>query len=108
MVLCALKGSQDSPVMEDKTLKIYARHVVRIGREPRHSFAVTIPRKICRTLQIEKGSVLYFRLAGNAFVASKEKPVIAMAEPTITRENEPKKEKGDVTVAGISLADLQY
>jgi hypothetical protein len=45
---------------------------MKIGREPRHSLMVTIPRKICETLQIGKGTILYFKLEGNGFVVSKE------------------------------------
>lgn len=45
---------------------------MRMGREPRHSLMITIPRKICRELNIEKGSKLYFKLDNDRFVVSKE------------------------------------
>ena len=53
-------------------IQIHARRVMKMGREPRHSLMVTIPRKICKSLQIDKGAILYFKLEGNGFVVSKE------------------------------------
>ena len=43
-----------------------------MGREPRHSLMVTIPRKICRELNIEKGTKLYFKKYNDRFIVSKE------------------------------------
>ncbi|MGI0060096.1 MAG: hypothetical protein ACREBJ_10055, partial [Nitrosotalea sp.] len=52
--------------------KIYARSVIKMGHEPEHSFMVTIPKKICDILQIEKGTRLYFKLEDCRFVISKD------------------------------------
>lgn len=99
--------------------KIFERIVMRMGREPEHSLTVTIPKKICESLQIEKGARLYFKLEENWFVVSKDIKsldniinndnggitTIDSIEP-ITKENGNK--KGEIIVDGISLADLQY
>lgn len=96
------------------TQKIYARRVMKMGREPRHSLMVTIPRKICSELQIGKGAILYFKLEGNKFVVSKDSKFLegmnSNHDDTITVESiEPAKEKKmDISVGGVSLADLQY
>lgn len=98
------------------TQKIYARGVVKIGREPRHSLMVTIPKKICDALQIEKGTRLYFKLEENRFVVSKDDKFLNGSKEgsnsdtmTIETASEVTKEKEkDVTVDGISLSDLQY
>ncbi|MGI0093897.1 MAG: hypothetical protein ACREA8_07325 [Nitrosotalea sp.] len=95
--------------------KIYARSVIKMGREPEHSFMVTIPKKICDILQIEKGTRLYFKLEDCRFVISKDikslddnNDSVILIEPInqITKETE--KKKVDVIVDGVSLADLQY
>lgn len=99
--------------------KIYARKVMKIGREPEHSLMVTIPKKICESLQIEKGARLYFKLEENRFVVSKDiksldnivsndNYTITTIEYTnpITKENGNKKE--EVIADGVSLAELQY
>ncbi|MEO9277055.1 MAG: AbrB/MazE/SpoVT family DNA-binding domain-containing protein [Nitrososphaera sp.] len=52
--------------------KIYARSVMKMGQEPQHSLMVTIPRKICRELNIEKGIKLYFKMYHDRFIVSKE------------------------------------
>ncbi|MGI0070232.1 MAG: AbrB/MazE/SpoVT family DNA-binding domain-containing protein [Nitrosopumilaceae archaeon] len=89
--------------------------MVKIGREPKHSLAVTIPRKICKALHIEKGGVLYFKLEENRFVVSKENRILGGStesnkHDTVTVEsvNQVTKEKENVIMGGISLADLQY
>ncbi len=94
--------------------KIYARRVVKIGREPRHSLMVTIPREICTELQIGKGTRLYFKLEGCRFVVSKDGKFLESTDSndgTITIESiAPTKEKKemDISVGGVSLADMQY
>jgi antitoxin component of MazEF toxin-antitoxin module len=95
--------------------KIYTRSVMRMGREPEHSLIVTIPRKICGALQIEKGTRLYFKLEENRFVVSKEiKSLENVTENrndstvTVNSSDQTKKERGDITVQGISLVDLRY
>lgn len=99
--------------------KIYARKVMKMGREPEHSLMVTIPRKICESLQIEKSTILYFKLEENRFVVSKDIKsldgtvsnnnytitTMESANP-ITKENGNKKE--EVMVDGVSLVELQY
>ena len=98
--------------------KIYARSVIKMGHEPKHSFMVTIPKKICERLQIEKGTRLYFKLEDCRFAVSKNikslddnnsvsnNDSIISIEPINQMTNE--KEKRDVIVDGVSLADLQY
>ena len=96
--------------------KIYARKVMRMGREPEHSLMVTIPRKICTELQIGKGTMLYFKLEENCFVVSKDSKFLdGITEnnngdtDTIEAANHVTKEKEkDIIIDGISLADLQY
>lgn len=96
--------------------KIYARSVMRMGRESQHSFMVTIPKKICNVLQIEKGTKLYIKLEEKRFVVSKDSKFLhnkiedTSCDTTIVESvNHPtKKEKEDVIVHGISLDDLQY
>lgn len=95
--------------------KIYARSVMKIGREPQHSLMVTIPRKICKYLQIEKGTRLYFKLEENRFVVSKEIKFLGNITENsndstvrVNSSDQTKKEREDITVQGISLADLQY
>jgi antitoxin component of MazEF toxin-antitoxin module len=95
--------------------RIYERSVIQMGYKPKHSFMVTIPRKICESLQIEKGTRLYFKLEGNRFVVSndikslddiicKDSDSVATIESTKTK----KEDKEDIIVDGISLADLRY
>ncbi len=99
--------------------KIFERIVMKMGREPEHSLTVTIPKKICEKLQIEKGTRLYFKLEENRFVVSKDiksldgmtsnyNHTITTIESTnpITKENGNKKE--EVIVDDVSLAELQY
>ena len=99
--------------------KIFERIVMKMGREPEHSLTVTIPKKICKSLQIEKGTRLYFKLEENRFVVSKDiksldgmtsndNYTITTIESTnpITKENGNKKE--EVIVDDVSLAELQY
>jgi hypothetical protein len=104
--------------------KVYARSVIKMGREPEHSFMVTIPKKICDILQIEKGTRLYFKLEDCRFAVSKNiksldytnddnnddnnNDSIISIEPAnqITKEKE--KKKVEVIMDGVSLADLQY
>jgi bifunctional DNA-binding transcriptional regulator/antitoxin component of YhaV-PrlF toxin-antitoxin module len=100
--------------------KIYSRSVIKMGREPEHSFMVTIPKKICEGLQIEKGTRLYFKLEDCKFAVSKNikslddnnddinNDSIISIEPAnqITKEKE--KKKVEVIMDGISLVDLQY
>jgi bifunctional DNA-binding transcriptional regulator/antitoxin component of YhaV-PrlF toxin-antitoxin module len=97
--------------------KIYSRRVMKIGHEPRHSFMVTIPRNICNVLQIEKGTRLYFKLEENRFVVSKDiKFLDSITESsnddtvTVKSANEitKEKERNDIILDRISLADLQY
>ncbi|MGB9003109.1 MAG: hypothetical protein WCC52_04820 [Nitrosotalea sp.] len=94
--------------------KIYTRSVMKMGREPRHSLMVTIPRKICHELQIEKGTKLYFKLEESKFVVSKDDKFLESTDSndnTITIESTErvKEKKGvGISVAGMSLADLQY
>ena len=95
--------------------KIYARSVMKMGREPEYSLMVTIPRKICEALQIEKGTRLYFKLEENRFIVSKEERFLWSrtednSDGTITdcTSDQTKKEREDVMVHGISLADLGY
>lgn len=94
--------------------KIYIRSVIKMGRESRHSLMVTIPREICSELQIGKGTKLYFKLEGRRFVVSKDSKFLESTDSndnTITIKSiEPAKEKKemDISVAGVSLADLQY
>lgn len=99
--------------------KIYTRKVMKMGHEPEHSFMVTIPKKICESLQIEKGIILYFKLEESRFVVSKDIKsldgitnnnnytitTVESANP-ITKENGNKKK--EVMVDGVSLAELQY
>jgi antitoxin component of MazEF toxin-antitoxin module len=84
--------------------KIFARKVLKIGHESSHSLAVTIPAKICKALQIEKGTTLYFKLDGNNVMVSKEKLLGIISNST---ESESKKEE-DVRMREISLSDLHY
>ncbi len=99
--------------------KICARKVMKMGREPEHSLMVTIPKKICESLQIEKGIILYFKLEESKFVVSKDiksldniasndNGTITTIESTdpITKENGNKKE--EVIVDDVSLVELQY
>ena len=99
--------------------KIFERIVIRMGREPEHSLTVTIPRKICESLQIEKGARLYFKLEENRFVVSKDIKSLDGAVNNdnctitaidfidkITKENGNKKK--EVIADGVSLAKLQY
>lgn len=86
-----------------------------MGQDPQHSLMVTIPRKICNTLQIEKGTMLYFKLEENRFVVTKNSKFLECSTEnsnddtvTIGIQNNITKEKKDVIVKGISLADLQY
>ncbi|MDE1862093.1 MAG: AbrB/MazE/SpoVT family DNA-binding domain-containing protein [Thaumarchaeota archaeon] len=97
------------------TQKIYARSVMKMGHEPQHSLMVTIPRKICKILQIEKGTILYFKLEENRFVVSKDRKFLECSPEdihddtaTIESLNQITKEKRNVIMDGISLADLQY
>lgn len=94
--------------------KIYARSVMKMGHESRHSLMVTIPREICTELQIGKGTKLYFKLEGCRFVVSKDGKFFESTDSndgTITIESiehvKEKKER-DISVGGVSLADLQY
>ena len=87
---------------------------MRMGHEPRHSLMVTIPREICTEIQIGKGTRLYFKLEENKFVVSKDVKFLESTDSNddiITIESiAPAKEKKemDISVAGVSLADLQY
>lgn len=98
--------------VDDQATRIYARRVVKMGRESKHSLMVTIPRKICIELQIEKGTKIYFKLETNRFVVSKDDKFLESRDGndnTTTIESVVStKEKKDVIVDGISLADLQY
>ncbi|MDE1766451.1 MAG: AbrB/MazE/SpoVT family DNA-binding domain-containing protein [Thaumarchaeota archaeon] len=92
--------------------KIHARSVMRMGREPRHSLMVTIPREICNALQIEKGNMLYFKLEGNKFAVSKDSKfehTDGNDNTTTVESIAPTKEKKmDISMTGVSLSDLQY
>ena len=101
--------------------KIYSRSVMKMGREPEHSLMVTIPKRICEKLQIEKGTRLYFKLEGCKFVVSKDSKsldnddinnddttIIESIKQTKEESHLDKKEEEDVIVDGVSLADLQY
>jgi antitoxin component of MazEF toxin-antitoxin module len=98
--------------------KIYARSVIKMGREPKHSLMAIIPKRICEKLQIEKGTRLYFRLENCIFAVSKDSKFLDNDtdnnDDTITIEfvnqiaKEKKNKKVDVIVDGVSLADLQY
>ncbi|MDE1845179.1 MAG: AbrB/MazE/SpoVT family DNA-binding domain-containing protein [Thaumarchaeota archaeon] len=95
--------------------KIFERSVMRMGREPEHSLIVTIPKKICEKLQIEKGARLYFKLEESRFVVSKD---IKSLDNMVSNDNgaitiiESTKENGnkkkEVMADGVSLAELQY
>ncbi len=98
-------------------IKNHARRVMKMGRKPKHSFMVTIPRKICNILQIKKGTKLYFKLEGNRFVVSKDSKFLdgiteSNNDDTVTIEAvnhaTKEKERRDIISDGISLADLQY
>ncbi len=90
--------------------KIHARRVMKMGREPRHSLMVTIPRKICKSLQIGKGTVLYFKLEENCFIVSQDLKLLENNSQYVKTDIsvESKKEGENVITGGISLADLQY
>jgi bifunctional DNA-binding transcriptional regulator/antitoxin component of YhaV-PrlF toxin-antitoxin module len=100
------------------TQKIFERSVMKMGREPEHSLTVTIPKKICEKLQIEKGTRLYFKLEDCMFIVSKDSKSlyydgINNSGCTTTIEStKPTKENGnkkkEVIVDGMSLAELQY
>lgn len=95
---------------------------MKMGREPEYSLMVTIPKKICEKLQIEKGTRLYFKLEDYTFVVSKDSKSLynddinnnddtTMIESIKqTKEENPEDKKGekDIIVDGMSLADLQY
>jgi bifunctional DNA-binding transcriptional regulator/antitoxin component of YhaV-PrlF toxin-antitoxin module len=99
--------------------KIYSRSVMKMGREPEHSLMVTIPKRICEKLQIEKGTRLYFKLEDYKFVVSKDSKsldddinnddttIIESIKQTKEESHLDKKEE-DVIVDGVSLAELQY
>lgn len=106
MVLRAFYAIHPLQWMESATPKIQSRKVLMIGRESRHSLAVTIPAKICKALKIEKGTVLYFKLEENHLVVSKEKPFQTDAADVIKLQESKKVE--DVKLEGISLSDLHY
>ena len=98
--------------------KIFERIVMKMGREPEHSLTVTIPKRICESLQIEKGTRLYFKLEENRFVVSKDiksldgitsndnYTITTIDSTKSTKENGNKKE--EVITNGVSLAELQY
>lgn len=102
--------------------KIFSRRVMKMGREPEHSLMVTIPKKICEKLQIEKGTRLYFKLEDYTFVVSKDSKyldnddinddddvtTIESIKQTKEENQEDKKGERDIIVDGMSLADLQY
>ncbi|MDE1861990.1 MAG: AbrB/MazE/SpoVT family DNA-binding domain-containing protein [Thaumarchaeota archaeon] len=96
--------------MDDQATRIYARRVVKIGREPKHSLVVTIPRKICKVLQIEKGTKIYFKLDEDHFIVSKDSKFLEgyLQYMKMVTPVDSKKEKEGVIAGGISLADLQY
>lgn len=91
---------------------------MKMGREPEHSLMITIPKKICESLQIEKGARLYFKLEDGRFVVSKDiksldnivsnnnGTITAIDSAKSTKENGNKKE--EVIADGVSLAELQY
>lgn len=85
-----------------------------MGREPEHSLMVTIPRKICNALKIEKGTNLYFKLESNRFIVSKDcEPIddkVENSNSTLTKTGhvETTKKDGVIIAGGISIADLQY
>ena len=88
---------------------IFTRKVKRLGREPEHSLMVTIPRKICNALKIEKGTKLYFKLEGNNFIVSKDcEPVDTKVEDgndamTETRNVGTTKKMGRLLLGGYRL-----
>lgn len=91
--------------------KIFSRRVMKMGREPEHSLMVTIPKRICEKLQIEKGTKLYFNLEDCRFVVSKyikslDNDDTTTIESIKQTKEEDKKEK--IIVDGVSLAELQY
>ncbi len=101
--------------------KIYSRSVMKMGREPEHSLMVTIPKRICEKLQIEKGTRLYFKLEDCRFTVSKDSKFLDNYDinnnDDITsvesikqtkEENQEDKKEEDVIVDGVSLAELQY
>jgi bifunctional DNA-binding transcriptional regulator/antitoxin component of YhaV-PrlF toxin-antitoxin module len=102
--------------------KIFSRRVMKMGREPEHSLMVTIPKKICEKLQIEKGTRLYFKLEDYKFIVSKDSKsldnedinnnddttIIESIKQTKGENQEDKKGEKDIIVDGVSLADLQY
>jgi len=95
---------------------------MKMGREPEHSLMVTIPKRICEKLQIEKGTRLYFKLEDCRFVVSKDiksldndginnnndTTIIESIKQTKGENQEDKKGEKDIIVDGVSLADLQY
>jgi antitoxin component of MazEF toxin-antitoxin module len=101
--------------------KIDSRSVMKMGSEPEHSLMVTIPKRICEKLQIEKGTRLYFKLEDYRFTVSKDSKFldnddinndddttsIEFIKQTKEENQEDKKEE-DVIVDGVSLAELQY
>jgi bifunctional DNA-binding transcriptional regulator/antitoxin component of YhaV-PrlF toxin-antitoxin module len=102
--------------------KIYSRSVMKMGREPEHSLMVTIPKRICEKLQIEKGTRLYFKLEDCRFVVSKDiksldndginnnddTTIIESIKQTKEENQEDKKGEKDIIVDDVSLAELQY
>jgi antitoxin component of MazEF toxin-antitoxin module len=97
--------------------KIFERSVMKMGREPEHSLTVTIPKKICENLQIEKSTILYFKLEDGRFVVSKDirsLDIVSNNNGTITTIDSAKstKENGnkkkEIMTDGVSLAELQY
>ncbi|WP_166389716.1 AbrB/MazE/SpoVT family DNA-binding domain-containing protein [Candidatus Nitrosotalea sp. TS] len=98
------------------TQKIYERHAMRLGHQTRYSLMVTIPKKICKALQIEKNTRLYFKLEGCKFVVSRDikslEDAMCNDNNTVETIESTKKENGskekEIIVDGISLADLQY
>lgn len=97
------------------TKKIYERHAMQLGSQSRHSLMVTIPKKICESLQIEKGTKLYFKHEGCKITVSKDIKFLEDAtytdNSTVATIESTKKENGknkEIMVDGISLADLQY
>lgn len=98
--------------------KIFERSVMKMGREPEHSLTVTIPKKICENLQIEKSTILYFKLEDGRFVVSKDikslDNIVSNDNGTITiiDSTKPTKENGnkkkEIIADGVSLAELQY
>ena len=93
-----------------------------MGREPEHSLMVTIPKKICEKLQIEKGTRLYFKLEDYKFVVSKDSKsldsedinnnddttMIESIKQTKEENQVDKKGEKEIIVDGVSLAELQY